>query len=104
MADQVGPGQVIQPRPAEIAVGQQKSTRLYDVQAHAQAGAQPDQAARILWNVRLVQRQTHPKPSNSSKVRAENAFSASSCRKTLEIRLSILPRDTQAWPGPAGML
>src|SRR5581483_9958116 len=35
------------------------------------------------------------------KIRAEKAFSASSCRKTLEIRLSILPRGKPSAPGGA---
>ena len=39
---------------------QQKSTGLDDIHRHPQAGAQPHQAARILRNVGLIQRQAHP--------------------------------------------
>ena len=40
------PGPVIHPRPAEIAVGEQKSTGLDDIHRHPQAGAKPHQATR----------------------------------------------------------
>jgi hypothetical protein len=38
----------------------------------------------------------------SLKLREEKAFSASSCRKTLEIRLSILPRGKTSEPDSRG--
>ena len=47
-------GEVIHPGAAEIAVGQQKSTGLDNIDTHPQAGAQAHQAARILRDIGLI--------------------------------------------------
>src|SRR5258708_2931552 len=75
---------------------------------HPQTGAQPHQAAGILRDIGLIQRRSHPKPPILSpgtflqriKSRHDNAFSASSCRKTLENRLSMLPAQWTSGAGP----
>jgi hypothetical protein len=54
--------EIVHSGPAEIAVGQQKSTGLDNVDSHPQAGAQPHQASRILGDIGLIQRQSHLKP------------------------------------------
>src|SRR5258706_8516731 len=95
MAPDIGAFEIIHPGPAETAVRQQKSTGLDNIDPHPQTGTQPHQASRILRDIGLIQRQSHPKaPSfvpSWIKSRQDKAFSASSCRKTLENRLSILP-------------
>src|ERR1700748_1145829 len=83
---------IVHPGPAEVAGGEKETTRFDDIQGYPQTGAKPHQRSGILWNVRLVERQAQDRPLNGPKTRAEKAFSAASCRKTLEIRLSILPR------------
>src|SRR5581483_4111534 len=92
MAGNIQALEIVHPRPAEVAVAQQKSTGLDHIHGHAQTSAKPHHGPRILRNVRLVERQAQRMFSTWSKIRADKAFSAASCRKTLEIRLSILPR------------
>jgi hypothetical protein len=103
MTANIGAFEIIHARTPEIAIGKQKSTGLDDVDAHPQTGAQPHQTSRILGNVGLIQRKAHvfllSVPVLLDKWRQDKAFSASSCRKTLENRLSILPAQRTSGAG-----
>jgi hypothetical protein len=107
MPPDIGAFEIIHSRPLQPPVGQEKSTGLDQVDPDPQTGPQPHQAAGILGDIGLIQRQAHHKPPIFTplwiKSRQDKAFSASSCRKTLENRLSILPRENGlAHRGTAG--
>ena len=96
MTAEIGMLEIIHAGAAEIAVREQKAARLDHIDPHPQTGPQPHQATCILWNIGLIQCQTHQilrdQPGRPQlKSRADKAFSAASCRKTLKKRLSILP-------------
>jgi hypothetical protein len=55
MAADVGILQIVHSGPAEIAIRQQKSTGLDNIDSHPQTGPQPHQAAGILRDIGLIQ-------------------------------------------------
>lgn len=50
---------IVHPSTPQGFIIKREATGLYDVERHAEAGAQPDQAPRILGDVRLIKSEAH---------------------------------------------
>jgi len=59
MAYDLGMLQIIHAGAAELLVVEQESAGLDNVHAHPQAGAQADQGAAILKNIKLIEGESH---------------------------------------------
>lgn len=64
MAANIGMGEIIEPGAPEVAVARVKPCGFDKIDRHAKAGAEPEQGARILRNVRLVERQADRRPAS----------------------------------------